>query len=109
MSTPNLKLWLPQIFVTLPTTCHCFSSCSSGQLQRFTPRLDPAVNAPGCVDPKPPMNSAGSPEVNVVSLFRFGMPASLAGVVPKSNGSTFTSYRNHPKRKSASSGWTTTC
>ena len=49
------------------------------------------------------MNSAGRPDVNVVSKFSPGMPASVAGVVPKSNGSTLTLYWNQPKRKSASS------
>ena len=100
---PNLKLWLLQSFVRLPTACHCFSSWSSGQLHRFTPRPDPASNALGDELPSPLMNNAGSPDVNVVSMFSPGMPASAAGVVPKSNGSTLTLYSNQPNRKSASS------
>ena len=51
----------------------------------------------------PRMKSEGKPLVNVVSLFRLGMPASAAGVVPKSAGSTSTLYWNQPKRKSTSS------
>ena len=38
------------------------------------------------------MNPAGSPELNVLSTLRLGIPASVAGVVPKSKGSTFTLY-----------------
>ncbi len=51
----------------------------------------------------PRMKSDGRPLVKVVSLFRLGMPASAAGVVPKSAGSTSTLYWNQPKRKSTSS------
>ena len=49
------------------------------------------------------MKPAGSPDANVVSVFRPGIPASVAGVVPKSNGSTLTLYLKNPNRKSASS------
>jgi hypothetical protein len=47
----------------------------------------------------PLMNSAGRPELKSFRL-RPGMPASAAGVVPKSDGSTFTLYWNAPKRTS---------
>ena len=40
------------------------------------PRTRPAAST------RPLMKNAGRPEVNVVSMFRPGMPASLAGVVP---------------------------
>ncbi len=40
------------------------------------------------LSPSLPMKNAGSPEANVESRLRPGMPASAAGVVPKSNGST---------------------
>ena len=51
----------------------------------------------------PPMKNAGSPEANVLSRFSPRIPASVAGVVPKSDGSTLTRYLNQPNRKSASS------
>ncbi len=49
------------------------------------------------------MKSDGSPDVNVESRFKPGIPTSCAGVVPKSDGSTFTLYWKKPKRKSARS------
>ena len=49
------------------------------------------------------MKNAGSPEAKVLSRFSPRIPASVAGVVPKSDGSTFTRYLNQPNRKSASS------
>ena len=48
-------------------------------------------------------NPAGRPEVKVLSRFSPRIPASVAGVVPKSNGSTLTLYLKKPNRKSASS------
>jgi hypothetical protein len=49
------------------------------------------------------MNPAGKPDVKVSSRFNPRMPASVAGVVPKSNGRTLTLYLKKPTRKSASS------
>src|SRR5688572_17411020 len=95
-------LWLPCCFVRLPTNCSCFSFWSSGQLQRFTPRPDPNSKAPGSVEPSPPTNPAGRPDVKVSSRFNPKIPASLAGVVPKSNGNTLTLYLKKPTRKSMS-------
>ena len=69
---PNLSVWLPISLVTLPTTWNCFSSWSSGQLQRLTPRPDPNSNAPAvavAVD-----EAAGRPEVNVVVEVQAGNP-----------------------------------
>ena len=87
----------------LPTSCNCFSFWSSGQLHRLTPRPEPNSKVPGAVVSSPSTNPAGRPEVKVSSRFKPGIPASAAGVVPKSNGSTFTLYLKKPNRKSASS------
>ena len=100
MSTPNFEVWLPHSFVTLPTICHCFSFSLSGQLQRLALSLRLQPQSMSAWFPRIP--KYGSPLVKFVSLLRFGIPASAAGVVPKSNGSTSTLYRNQPKRKSAS-------
>ena len=48
------------------------------------------------------MKNAGMPELNSVSVFRPGIPASFAGVVPIPFGWPKTLYRNQPKRKSVS-------
>ena len=65
----------------LPTSWNCFSFWSSGQLQRPTPRPEPKGDPPAVA--LLPMKNAGSPEANVESRLRPGMPASAAGVVPE--------------------------
>ena len=94
---PNFTVWLPTSLVRLATTCACFSCCDSGQLQRPASRPDP--NRIWAVPPLSSMN--GRPEVkSSPAMFKPGMPASVAGVSPKSFGSTFTPYLKKPKRTS---------
>ena len=92
MSTPNLAVWLPRLFVKLETNWYCDSSCFSGQLQRpnLSPRPVPKLMLMGVLSvPTLLMNPPGRPDEKA-SLFIPGMPASAAGVVPKSLGNTST-------------------
>src|SRR5258708_21650189 len=91
-SIPTFTVWLFwNSRVTLPTSCSCFSTWSSGQLQRLTPRPEPKLN-PRLPSTNPPNN----PDVNVLSSFSPGIPASFAGEPAYSSGSITTFYFTYP-------------
>ncbi len=96
MSMPNLTVWFPATRVRFDTTWNCFSCSASGQLQRPASRPEPNR----ICDALPLSSKNGRPEVKGSPVLRPGMPAVVAGVVPKSLGSTSTPYLKKPRRRS---------
>src|SRR5262249_20391618 len=94
----------PMLFVKFVTNWYWLSSCFSGQLQRpvRSPRAVPKLMLIGVLPlPTLLMKPPGRPVVKgSPGTFIPGIPASSAGVFPKSLGNTSTWYLNQPKRTS---------